>query len=166
MAAAHAATMRAAAPRWRESGVRITGGRLRGSRGRVLPILLDGRLAARAEGQEVAAPAPGAGSGRIAAEREPVECPAEAAPHLAQKGGVPVDGVDLSGAFGAQIAVAGAQRAGVDPPRVDSGHAIEIELGARRGVARRRAVPGLEVDELGATVALVHGVDATSHHAT
>src|SRR5438270_14088763 len=131
MAAAHAATMRAAAPRWRGSGVRTIGGRLRGSRGRVLPILLDGGLAARAEGQEVAAPAPGAGGGRIALEREPVEGTPEAAPHPAQKGGVPVDGVDLRRALGAQIAVAGAQRPGVEPPRVDSGHAIEIELGAR-----------------------------------
>src|SRR5437763_14057328 len=123
VAAAQPATMRAAALRWSRSGVRITGGRLRGSRGRVLPILLDGGLAARAEGQEVAAPAPRAGGGRIAAEREPIEGPPEAAPHLAQKGGVPVHGVDLGGALGAQIAVAGAQRGGGAPPCGDGGHA-------------------------------------------
>src|SRR4029077_20740460 len=79
--------------------------------------------------------------------------------------GVPVDGVDLGRTVGPQVAVARAEGAGGDTPRVDGGHAVQVELGSGRGVTRRRAAAGLEVDELGAALALVHGVDAAPDHA-
>src|SRR5947209_3161500 len=98
--------MRAAAPRRAKTWVLSIGGRLRGRWGRVRAFFPGGRLPARAEGQEVAAVTPRAGGGRIAAEGEAVEGPAQATADLCQKGRVPVDGVDLGGTVGPQVAVA------------------------------------------------------------
>src|SRR5207248_10582733 len=103
--------------------------------------------------------------GGVAAQRESVEGPGQAAPDLTEEGIVPVDRVGLGRSVGTQVAVARAQRAGVDAARVDGGHAVQVELGAGGRVARRRSPAGLEVDQLGPPVALVDGVDTTTDHA-
>src|SRR5207248_8110871 len=99
--------------------------RLRGSRARVRPIVVYGCPPARTEGQEVTPLAPWARLGGVAAQRESVEGPGQAAPDLTEERVVPVDGVDLGRSVGTQVAVARAQRAGVDAPRVDGGHAVQ-----------------------------------------
>ena len=111
----------------------------------MLPIFVDGRLPARAEGEEVAPRAPRPGGRGVAAEGETVEGPTQAAADFGEEGLVPVDGVDLGGAVSSEVAVARAERARVDPPCVHGGHAVEVELGAGGGIARGWALAGLLV---------------------
>ena len=92
-----------------------------------------------------------------------VEGGGQPGPDACHPAGVPVGGDDHRRPVGPQVAVGRAQAGGVGPPGVDGGQAVQVQLGGRGPIALGRRPPGLEVDQLHATVALVGGVDAPPH---
>src|SRR5437588_8648211 len=125
--------------------------------------VVDGGLAGRAEGEEVARAAPSSRGGLVAPGHEGVEGGGQSRPYRVEVGGGPVDALELGRPVRPQPAVGRAQTVRFGLPRVDGRQPVQLELDAGARVALAWAVAGLEVDELQAAVAFVDGVDAPPH---